>query len=816
MLRRIAALGRRATSPARTTPRAPARPSPFELVRHTRQMLRHRQVAQAQSLVDAALSTSDPSPAAHLAAGLVAHHRRLYERAMHHFRLAEEHALRVTPVAYVESLFRVDPELAVARTREWLDSPPATIRARTWHTILRYVFAHGDTALRHAVHERLVESYTGDEERWPGGAAEIAWLERWRTAGRHEPAPRPDGRVPFAVMDYVQPGKGKASQNIGDHVQTLASLGHVARHQALRFHGEDPELVALVEELQSRVRPELRRADVTADVHLHRVDRDGSTFQTFPEGTWLLQFGWHMHDLAGTGIWDFPLHPNLRPIFVSFHCNKRGLLTAEALEYLRAHGPVGCRDWTTVDLLLSLDVPAFFSGCLTTTVSTVFPDLDESPAPATVYVDAVRQPVPEGAENIRQSYRAVKDRTFVENVREAVRLLEWYRRDFTHVVTKRLHCYLPATSLGLDVDFQPANNADVRFNGLFRLDHEQFEEIRTQMLARLEPVLGAVFAGRPEGEVYAVWRETVAPEVERARARHEEMQPLPAPAVPAAQLAALVAVGSVAPVAVGAAPKGADVVLLPTAGELPHVARAVQAIDAAAAGPVRVWLVGAGLDQVPEPALSATTTVQRVATGDLAGADGVPGGRDLASVLLPHLLPDVDRAVVLPVDGIALADVAELARLDLRGHPLAARHTSRESSSGFGILYRAARRLDDRPDVAYEFYRRIHARHVFDFDAYDTAVLVLDLAELRRRGFADEALAWMRDFRLDAPAVWHLFTGPDRLELDPAWDHVPTRDIPGDARLVHWADAVKPWDEPYVARQELWLGEVGTSQRSAS
>ena len=104
------------------------------------------------------------------------------------------------------------------------------------------------------------------------------------------------------------------------------------------------------------------------------VDRDASMYNEVPEGTWTLAFGWYMHALFGVR-YGFPFHKNLQPIFVSFHCNKRGLLTPEAIDYLRAHGPIGCRDWTTVDILLSVDVPAFFSGCLTTTVNTVFPDL---------------------------------------------------------------------------------------------------------------------------------------------------------------------------------------------------------------------------------------------------------------------------------------------------------------------------------------------------------------------------------------------------------------------------------------------------------
>ncbi|MEU2201434.1 glycosyltransferase [Isoptericola sp. NPDC019482] len=787
------------TGPVRTAPPAPPQLR-TDLVPQVRALMKQKDVRGAQSLVDEGLALPEPTTDALLAAGLVAHHRRLYERALAFLDRTDGAAWSKTPIAFTESLFRVDPQRGLALTREWLDTPPVTVRARTWHTILRYVFAHGDDALRHEVHDRLVESYRGDEARWPGGADEIAWLARWRNAQRHASAPAPEGRVSFALMDYVQPGKSKTSQNIGDQVQTLASLGHVVRRQNLRFHGAE-DIVGFAEDMQSRVRPELRLDGAGADVELYRVDRDGSSFQAFPEGTWLLEFGWHSHDLAATGVWDFPMHENLRPVFVSFHCNKRELLTPEALDYLRAHGPVGCRDWTTVDLLLSLDVPAFFSGCLTTTISTVFPELGSRPQEATVYVDAVREPVPAGHENVKQSYREVKARTFTENMRAAVDLLEWYRTSFTHVVTKRLHCYLPSRSLGLEVDFQPANYADVRFAGLHPLDHDAFEAIRKGMIARLEPVLSAIFAGRDADAVYDLWRETVAPEVEAARARHTAQHALPAlPVEP-------VAIAAPAVVEAERVDGAVDVVLLPRRDELAHVGEAVRALDAAATSPQRVWVVGSALHRVRVPKLSRLTQVHKVRTGGLdLGAVGVSPRQQAHQALLPHLLPDVDRAVVLPVDAVVLGDVTELAALDLGGHPLAARHTSNADPSGFGLLYRAARRLDDAPETAYDFYRRIHARHVFDFNAFDTGVMVLDLAQLRENGYAAEALTAMREFRIDAREALHLFVGPHRAELDAAWDHVPTRDLPSDeAKLVHWADSLKPWDEAYVARRELWF-----------
>ena len=189
-------------------------------------------------------------------------------------------------------------------------------------------------------------------------------------------------------MDYGHPSPTKASANLGDHVQSIAALGHLVRHQDVRLHGRE-DLVDLLEQLRSRTRPERRRSGIDADLEVITVHRDASMYEPIPEDTWVLAFGWYMHALFDLRH-GFPLHRNLRPLFVSFHCNKRDLLTPEAIEYLKRYGPVGCRDWTTVDLLLSLGVPAFFSGCLTTTIDTVFPELTAPPGPdaPVAYVDA--------------------------------------------------------------------------------------------------------------------------------------------------------------------------------------------------------------------------------------------------------------------------------------------------------------------------------------------------------------------------------------------------------------------------------------------
>ena len=309
--------------------------------------------------------------------------------------------------------------------------------------------------------------------------------------------------------------------NIGDHVQSIASLGHLARHAKLELTGPQ-DLVDLVHQLQGRVRPERQLDDVAAKMQLLAVDRDASEFSEIPPNTWTLAFGWFMHAIFDTR-YGFPFHPNLLPLFVSFHCSKRDLLTDDAIKYLRQYAPIGCRDWTTVDALLSVDVPAFFSGCMTTTVNTVFPDTPQKPGPdaQVAYVDVPPDDVPDGAPTYRHSDDGIRFRSFAANMYDAIELLETYRRRHSGLVTSRLHCYLPGRSIGIPVDFQPKNRSDPRFAGLIDISDAEFDRIRDTISSKLRTVLTAVMSGKPPEAVYELWRELNAADVEAARRRHE-------------------------------------------------------------------------------------------------------------------------------------------------------------------------------------------------------------------------------------------------------------------------------------------------------
>jgi hypothetical protein len=743
----------------------------------------------------------------HLAAGLVAYRQGYLELARAEMgRTLRDLWLMYTPAEYVRAGLAVDRDATLEEVRALAAEDPQQTTAKTWFQILAPVFGVGAQELAREVFAVFERHVREDPQKWRDGKRQLEWMRPWITADSDSPsAPAPDGRRTFAIVDYGHPGANRASANIGDHIQSIASLGHLVRHHGVRLHGPE-ELVGMLENLRARTRPELRRHDIETDLEVMTVHRDASMYEAVPEDTWVLCFGWYMHALFSMRH-GFPLHRNLRPIFISFHCNKRHLLTPDAVAYLKRYGPVGCRDWTTVYLLASIGVPAFFSGCLTTTTDTVFPDLDtEPPVDAPVgYVDV--KDAPADAVTYRHSYGAVRTRPFVENVRDALDRLETYRRRHRKIVTSRLHCYLPVRSINVDADFEPANRSDVRFDGLIDIDRKAYEAIRTGIRGKLEHVMEAILAGRSEEEVYGLWRELTADDVAAAERRgRREHRSLPTHGLGAGlqKVRGL----TVTSERTAGPPVGEEVhcaVIVGKGMERPELEPAVliASLVEHASRPLHMWVVGSyGGDRPVEQRLARRfpqVTFTWVPTRGL-GRDGQ------VRLLLPDLLPAVDRVVLLPLPAVATGDVAELAELDLAEHAVAAPTMpgTAAATSGFGLIHAAASRLASRPDLAAELRRTAHARHAFDFDAFSDALLVLDVERLRRERFPDQALAVAKEFGLNELEALTYLVGPQRADVPERWAAVPTRTAERRSGLIHWADGVKPWHRVLTPERDRW------------
>jgi hypothetical protein len=767
---------------------ARGRPLDRALIWQVRALLRAGKHGRAQSIAEGLRAQPETEALGRLAAGIVAQRRGF--AALAHEELRGVPRLlrgRLAAAEYARAGLSVAPEETLAELRSLAAEDPPQLKSKTWYDLLAPVYGVGEGDVARALYAIFERHVDEDAPVWRDAARHRAWMGRWIGLDPDSPAaPRPPRRT-LAILDYGHPGVDRGSANLGDHVQSLAALAHLVRHRGVRLHGPDA-LVGLLEQLRARTRPERVRDEVQAEIEVRTVHRDASAYESVAEDTWVLCFGWFMHALFGVRH-GFPLHRNLRPVFVSFHCNKRGMLTPAAIEYLRRYGPVGCRDWTTVDLLLSLDVPAFFSGCLTTTIDTVFPDAPAAPADAPVaYVDV--GDAPPGGVSYRHSNRAIRARPFVRNATDALERLDVYRTAHSRVVTSRLHCYLPLRSIGVDVQFVPDNPADIRFDGLVGLDDGAFGAMRDRLLDRMEAVLAAILSGSPETEVYALWRDINAADVAAAAERHRRPARLP-PARVEEPLGEPAVHGTPAPGAVACVVTAAN----GARRTLPVLAASL--LEHASCPLHLIVLAQPGTEAARERLLAERPElpVTWLPIRDAARA----------RVRLPELLPDVDRAVVLPLPAVATADVAELAALDLGDSAVAAPTAPGLAGlSGFGVIHAAAGRLRKRPEAAAELRRTAHARHRFDFDAFSTDVLVLDLARLRAQGFTPAALALVDAYRLDDREALHVLVGPDRAVLPERWAVVPTRTTERGPGLVHWADPVKPWQRELTPRRELW------------
>ncbi len=613
----------------------------------------------------------------------------------------------------------------------------------------------------------------------------------------------PAGRIPIGVFDYHQPDLVPGAGNVGDLLQTLALVGNLVRFQNVRFHGAGGA-GAFAEGLQRRVRPELLLDGPQADVELLPVSRDYSEGDPIPENTWTIAFGWHLRPLYRIRF-GLPYHPHLRPIFVAFHLNHVRALTPEAIDYLRAHGPVGCRDWTTVDTLLGAGIDAFFTGCITSTVDAVFPDRDEVEREGDGVVAAIDVP----ADSVR-ARRPVEEHThmvsewhtvdFAGGLRSADELLATYLRRYHRIVTSRLHSYLPATSLGIPVEFRPPVPGDVRFDGLLDLepDGDSFVAMRDGIRELLAEVFGLILSGAPEDEVYARWRELTADRVAQARAR------LAAPAGPVeggVDVAAAVATVRASVEHLGPHRTVDPATVSNVAVSLDSHYRALlpvtlESLTTNARGPLRVFVTARGLDTAYRQWLSASfpeipftfLTYDDVDYGRITRMLGHVSVATMDRLLLPEVLVDVDRLAYVDIDTVTLGDVTELARTDLGGHPLAGRT---ERFLATEVWRRAGDLLD--PADAHELRRRMAAAHGVGGHTFNAGVMVLDLDRMRRDRFVERFVPMAGRFGLHDQDVLNAYTGPERAELDQRWNSFPVAESLPDARLLHYAGAGKPW-----------------------
>lgn len=633
-------------------------------------------------------------------------------------------------------------------------------------------------------------------------------LSRWALSRSEAPLPKQDATIHFGLIDYRTLDYDRASSNIGDYVQTLALFSNVLRFSNIEFSGENG-LGSLAAELKPRIHPLKAIHGQPAKVSLTTVSRDFSSGAAYPKPTWMVAYGWFMH--PNFKAFDFPFAENIRPIFISFHVNNRACLTPVALDYLRRYQPIGCRDWTTVYLLREYGIKAFFSGCITTTIGKLYPQLVKEPQ-ASKKVALVDYTSPKGdvldGEMIAFEHADIDVRThdFVENMKEADRLLSSYR-DFDAIATSRLHCYLPCTALGLDVIFKPASMSDIRFEGLVELDPHGFKSMCEGIEGKLEKILGRIFSGAGEEAVYAYWQEICADSVDEAEQYCKRYPPLSAPGFDIKAAAAKLLAGSWTDMGATTGLSGSKIEVALAADqnlrdELPAV---LESLLSHTSRPVQFHIMTRGLDRQYWEAIRRSFAQASFSFYDF---DIVNYGEQLKMLshttvstmdrlLLPELLSGLDKVIYLDIDIMVLDDLGKLWDLDITSHKLAGKLSNHAAwKYGYNLVYQAAQSLPHHS--AWELRRRMHAEGPLAFNAFNAGVLIMNLARMREDKFSENFIPLIERYKMNDQDVLNVYARTDRLELGVEWNAVPGQDNLDGAKIVHFAGAVKPWDERYV------------------
>ena len=216
---------------------------------------------------------------------------------------------------------------------------------------------------------------------------------------------------------------------------------------------------------------------------------------------------------------NWPPSSALAPLFVSFHIAEavvEPMTTPDAIAYFREHEPIGCRDYHTRDLLAEHGVDAYFSGCLTLTLTSDVDDADRQGVYVVDGDDAVVRNLPSDHRDraefvthrydvtalermdgvadrlgdrtrrllrrlrVDDAYVRMKERVWASHADEQFagardRLAKYAAAEL--VVTSRLHAALPCVAFGTPVLLVHENLDDPRFGGhLDYLSHCSVEE----------------------------------------------------------------------------------------------------------------------------------------------------------------------------------------------------------------------------------------------------------------------------------------------------------------------------------------------------
>ncbi len=736
----------------------------------------------------------------------------MFETAQSYFEQAGiEQARSLAPVESLTACMATQGDKALASVSAWLEKANFQEQTEEVFLLLKQIVRFGfyDTA------RDLCAKLQGRQKLSQSQQDDLLWISE-RLGRSKLPVSLPAKTISIAVMDYKLVDKQRTSSNRGDYVQTLAALANILRFQNVEYVGGTP-LDSYLNSLKERIPAPIRLGENSQPVQAAAIplDRDFASGRSYPPNTWLLCNGWFMHRNFKGQI-DFPFPKEINPIYISFHINDPSVLTEEVASNLRKAEPIGCRDWTTVYRLREFGIECFFSGCMTTTIGQIMPQIDRTQADAIAAVES-RVPMAKypdaDIEEFVQFGDYVRDLDLVAGLQDADAMLQGYL-PFSKVLTSRLHCYLPCRSMGLDVDFVPRNTSDIRFEGLLDLDSTKFDKIRKNIEEKLEKVMAAIFEGQDKDSVMALWRELCAEDVIAAEAYCTNFKDA---SLPLDQVDTI-AQQPLATSARAAPPNAVHVAFAMDDQLMDHFPVALSSALEHCSRPLAIHLQHRNIPQAYLDALTSAFPRTSFTFYDMNQVDYGQNLRMLSHTtvstmdrcLLPTLCPQLDKIIYLDVDILIRDDLAGLDKLDMQGAMIAGKLSQHKD---WNLIVRLVTRasLSLEHSQAWALRRRLHAQYPLYSQTFNAGVIVMNLEMMRAEQIPAHALYLIKNCCFnDQDALNVLGAGRIRA-LDPSWNFVPAQEWNSDPKIVHWAGVTKPWHD----KPTLWQKEYLAAARKA-
>lgn len=484
--------------------------------------------------------------------------------------------------------------------------------------------------------------------------------------------------------------------------------------------------------------------------------------------------------------------PSSRPvhqIFAGWSMSDVSVLTEEAIKDLRRAAPIGCADWFSVDLLLNAGVDAFRSGCLTATLTSDALELGPES-----FLRVAGDAAPGSASCLASS---------IDTLHGLASASHPPRVEDPDVASA-------AAAVGIPITTRPRPRGNESWDGLLDIAAapERHLELGVRLKEALIETLSLSSAGAEPARVYDLWGTIWAEDVAAAKYRLDA--PMMAVPPPFDVHATAESVRDAMRI-LGPQPSAdvVDIALALDTNLLDQLPVTLEGVARNTSSPVRAWVLGRGLSPGYQDWLSSAFPTLTLAFLPCEAADY--GYASLLShitestmdrLLLPLLLPDVQRIVYVDIDALFLGDIAELHGRDLGDAVMAARPHGMGQSTGLSALRAAARSL--RSDTAAELRRRVLKERPGEFAGWNAGVMVLDLNRMRADRFCEEHLGWSERYGFGDQRTLMFYSAGRFTELEARWNMWPMHEPTGDAAVLHWIGPAKPWSDLAVPRSAEW------------